>query len=213
MKSSLSSKVFPSLMRPYEDAAGLMVLDLGTASPETVKFFSQYKCRLYYADLFNEPSIFAQQEASEQSDEDAEQLLLSLFQSLLDYPQGTRFDICLLWDFLNYLNLPALRAFSLALAPYLHEQTQGHSFGMLNNKKPLANDRYSIADMDTLVSQPRLGKQLPVHPQPPSALDKNGFCFGVTRSLLLSDGRVEMLLHRPVEKAAFEKATSEEALL
>ena len=39
----------------------LNVLEIGPALPETVEFFSRYKCRLYFVDLFNEAFIRDQQ--------------------------------------------------------------------------------------------------------------------------------------------------------
>ena len=56
------------------------------------------------------------------------------FRNILNFKVGTLIDVCLFWDFLNYLNRPALRAFSAALKPYVHAGTRAHGFSVLSER-------------------------------------------------------------------------------
>ena len=49
------SKVLGSLFRHLDPEKRLEVLEIGPALPETVDFFSQFRCRLHFIDLYNEP--------------------------------------------------------------------------------------------------------------------------------------------------------------
>ena len=49
------SKLFSSLFRSLDMGRRLTILDVGAALPETVEFFSRFKCRIHFIDLFSEP--------------------------------------------------------------------------------------------------------------------------------------------------------------
>ena len=208
MKSTVSSKLFPLLADAFDGQRGLQILDLGAAQPETVNFFAEYRCRLYLADINCEYAAARELNPCVLDNKESDQELSLLFRELLNFPEGTRFDICLFWDFFNYLDLPALRAFSSALVPYLHGNTKGHGFFFFIWKNPLPNQNYSVLDRGSFVCRERAEKQLPVYPHGQGVLGQNDFCLQVSKSLLLADGRIEMLLTAGEAKSTDRKQAS-----
>ena len=120
------------------------------------------------------------------------------FQELLEFKVGTMIDVCLFWDFLNYLNRPALRAFSAALKPYIHPGTRAHGFTVLNVETPLRNQQYGIVDHQTISVRPAQTPQLDYYPHSHEELNHCLGCFEVGRGWLLPDGRLEILLNATV---------------
>ena len=188
----LQSKAFPKLFERLDSNQYLRVLDVGPAVSETVNFFSQYRCKLHFADLFAENDIISQQKGN------SEEFMQQQFSDLFDYPEGTQFDICLFWGFLNYLDTPALRGFDAALRPYLHKDTRAHGFGVLNSRTALKNQQYGVLQADTLVVRERQDAPLTCYPHPQSELLRLLGSFDMSKGLLLSDGKLEMLLKASV---------------
>ena len=186
----LHSKILESLFEQLDVGVGtcLTVFDVGPAVSETVDFFAQTRCRLHFADLFSERFVRHQQHNA------AEGILLKNFQRALHFPPDTKIDICLFWDFLNYLDEPALGAFNAALRPFMHKGTLAHGFGVLNAKTTLLNKQYGLADRDTIVVRSRHEEQLVPHPHSLAHLKRTLCGFDINRSTLLSDGRLAMLL-------------------
>jgi hypothetical protein len=185
--SRLDSKLFGSLFQSVDVDRRLTVLEIGAALPETVNFFGQFKCRLLFVDLFNEPFVHDQAGLSETE-------LRHCFEERFRFPAGTRVDLCLFWDFLSYLDDPALRAFNSALRPWLHAGSRAHGFGAHHLGIRLANVRYGVRDRETLNVRERSGQQLRVHPHSQLEMQEMLNCFAFERGLLLADGRLEMLL-------------------
>jgi hypothetical protein len=200
--SSQPSKVFPSLFDHLDGKKRLTVLDVGPAQPETIDFFSQFKCRLHILDLYTEPLICEVPDAAAKKKMAKEKLaaktLLQQFQDVLKFPSRTQFDICLFWDILNYMDAPALRAFGGALWPYIHPHTHAHAFGVHNVDTPLENCQYGVRRKEVLTMRPRFGKQLPVYPHPQAVLNEQLLNFDLERGVLLPDGKLEMLLRATV---------------
>lgn len=186
--SAQSSKLFASVFEGFDPEQRLTVVDVGLALPESLDFFSAYRCRLHFLDLFDEAVIRDQQH------QPSELELQQQFSELLQFPAGTRIDVCLLWDFLNYLDKPALRAFSAALKPWLHAGSRAHGMGVLNDQAALPYREYGILGPDQFNIRPRRGAQSPWYPHPQAQLVKYLDVFDVHRALLLPDGRLELLL-------------------
>jgi len=55
--SRQQSKLFPAMFKMMNVNHRLTVLEIGPAMTETVDFFSQFKCRLHFVDLFHEPFV------------------------------------------------------------------------------------------------------------------------------------------------------------
>jgi hypothetical protein len=190
-----STLLLPLLLERFDPEQPLMVLDVGYGAAETVEFFSRYRCRLQFAGMIDAPEFAAVPE------EEAEAYLDQTFARLCAFPPETRFDVCLLWDFLNYLPVPGLRAFSRALRPYLHRQTHAHGFGAFKATAPSmakthaeAALRYSVYDVDKLLVRPRPGGAAPGHSHSRAVLADALGCFEIVRGTLLKEGTMELLL-------------------
>lgn len=185
--STHQSKLFASLFQMLDVNHRLTVLEIGTALPETVEFFSQFKCRLHFVDLFHEPFVAGQADLSERE-------LRHAFEQQLRFPADTRFDICLFWDFMSYLDDPALRAFNAALRPWLHGMSRGYGFGAHHLAVRLTNVQYGVRDQETLSVRERFTTQMRSHPHSHTEMHEMFSCFDFQRGLLLPDGKLEMLL-------------------
>jgi hypothetical protein len=185
---SQPSKLFPSLIVPQDDQRRLTILEVGSALPETVEFFSSYKCRIHFLDLYSEPLI-----RDYQSGQSAKELQPK-FEALLNFPDGTLLDICLFWDFLCYLDDQALRAFNAALSPYVHPGTRAHGFGVHHLAIKLGNRRYGVAGHDRLSVRPCQAKKPETRPHSQVEMHEMLSCFDFERGLLLPDGKLELLL-------------------
>jgi hypothetical protein len=188
--------LLPLLFERLEDDQSLVVLDVGSGVAETVAFFSRYSCRLHFADLFDARQLDAPVEG------EPEEHYAAIFAGLCDFPPGTQFDICLLWDFLNYLPVPALRAFSAALRPFLRRDSRGHGFGAFKaNASAMARNspelqlQFGIEDSDRLAVKPRSGGLTTTYGHSRSVLSDAFPCFEIARGTLLRDGAMELLLN------------------
>ena len=186
--SKQPSKIFASLYRMLDPNHRLTVLEVGSALPETVEFFSRYKCRVHFLDLFSEPLVNELQNVT------SPQEIRKQFEELLIFPPGTKLDICLFWDFLCYLDDPALRAFNEALRPYMHHGTRAHGFGIHHLAIKLGNKRYGVIDESTLSVRQRHSKQPDTHPHSQVEMNEMMSCFDFERGLLMPDGKLELLL-------------------
>ncbi len=181
------SKLFSALFRQVDPDQRLTVLEIGTALPETVDFFSQFRCRLHFCDLYAEACVREQSDLSETE-------LRHGFEEQFRFPSGTSFDLCLFWDFLSYLDDAALRAFNSALRPWLHANTQAHGFGVHHLAISLDNIQYGVKDQEILTVRRRQTSQMRAHPHSQIEMHDMLNCFKFERGLLLPDGKLEMLL-------------------
>ena len=121
--------------------------------------------------------------------------LVQQLQGLLDFPEGTQFDICLCWDLFNFLDASAISALQAALLPYLHSHSRLHGFAVHNPRVRPADRIYAIAQQDEFAVRERV-ENLPGYTgygqgQLKELLSR--FEFG--RTVLRSDKRLEMLLN------------------
>ena len=181
------SKIFSSLVSPPADGHRLTVLEVGTALPETVDYFSRYKCRMHFLDLFSEPMLHTLHELTPKQKEE-------WFREVLVFPAGTRLDILLFWDFLCYLDDKALRAFNMALRPFLHAESRAHAFGVHHMAIKLGNRRYGIVDDSTFTVRPSQALQPETRPHTQVEMHDMMSCFDFKQGLLLPDGKLEILL-------------------
>jgi hypothetical protein len=180
---------------PLEESR-LTALHIGNALPETVDFFSRFRCRLHFVDLFAELPIH---------DRDDDQLVLSeQFDRLFSFPQGTQFDLCLFWDIFNYLDEPAMLALQVALRPYLGTKTRAHAFVVHNLRSPKNEMCYSLKSADELLACQR-PQPLPGYaPHNQGRLKALLTDFDLVRNVLLSDGRLELVLNAKAQSTQNE---------
>jgi hypothetical protein len=188
MSRTQQSLLFPSLVKKINPDLRLSVLEIGPALPETIEFFSQYKCRLHFAAMYTDPVL------QMQSGEYTEAELAEQISQSLDFPKGTRFDLCLFWDFLNYLDDKALRAFNTAIRPFLHKSTRAHAFTVRTLNTSFSNQQYGIEQAHMFSIRPRSGKQARTTPHTQAILVNLLSSFDIDQGMLLPDGRLEVLM-------------------
>lgn len=184
LHSNLAAAAFDSLQADRR----LVVLDVGMAMAATVDFFSQFKCKLLFVDLYSEDFV------AEISEDISHQELVSLFRQALNIPDNCMIDICLFWDFFNYLDGTLLKAFIEALQPYLSEDSCGYGLGVLNARRQLPSFQYGLKTLDTLSQYQCTEEQKSVYPHSQRDLNNLLGYFDIDKSRLMPDGRVEYLL-------------------
>lgn len=182
------SKLLPALFQPFEEGQAVTVFHVGPALPETVDFFSCYRCKLHFIDVFSALPIV--------SEDDQAPSLEQQFQQLLHFPEHTRFDICLFWDVFNFLGSEAIRAFLAVLRPHLKRTSLAHAFSVHNSRIPQKSYSYGIQQADTLSVRSRRTAPPGYAPHSQRELTELLDCFRLDRSVLLPDSRLELLLLR-----------------
>jgi len=180
--------LFPTLIKGIKPDRRLSVLEIGPALPETIEFFSQFKCRLHFAAMYTDPVL------QMQSDEYTEAHLAEHISQSFGFPKGTRFDLCLFWDFLNYLDDKTLRAFNTAIRPFLHKSTRAHAFTVRTLNTSFSNQQYGIDQAHMFSIRPRMGKQARTTPHTQAILVNLLSSFDIDQGMLLPDGRLEVLM-------------------
>jgi hypothetical protein len=190
MSSTQASALLPSLFERIDEGRRLTVLNIGSALPETVDFFSRYRCKLHFIDVFTELSQFPQLAG----EDDAQAFLEQRFASLMEVPPGTQFDICLFWDLFNFMDRASISAFLGTLRVHLHADTMGHGFAVHNLKTPQSGQLYGIRECDQISLRRRTAELPGYTPRNQGQLEKVLDCFSFTRSVLLPESRLEILL-------------------
>jgi len=194
--------LLPMLLERFDPEQPLTVLDAGFGVPETVTFFAGFRCRLHFAGLYDNAALDALSADADDDDQaSAEERLETAFARMLAVKPQTRFDICLLWDFLNYLPVPALQAFSNVLRTYLHRDTMGHGFGAFKANAPAMSGaaperalQYGVLDEQRLMVRPRQDFSAPPYSHSRATLAASFNCFEIARGTLLREGTMELLL-------------------
>lgn len=187
-----SSKLLPQLFAGLDTSSRLTVLEVGRALPETVAFFSQFRCKIHLIDLHSELQAGSFDGGS------SGRTLQKQYQDLFGFEPGTKLDICLFWDLPHYLEEKQLRAFSGALWPWLHPHSRAHIFGVHSAATILLNREYGIVDYQTFSVRQRSTPQKKHCPHPQSFMGEWLTCFTPTNGVLLPDGKVESLMRSTV---------------
>ena len=188
MSRTQQTLLFPSLFKKIDPDRRLSILEIGQALPETIEFFSQYKCRLQFAGMYTDPVL------EMQKGEVTEAELVDHFKKSFAFPKKTRFDVCLFWDFLNYLDDKALRAFNTAIKPHLHKTTRAHAFTVRTLDTSFSNQQYGIDKAHMFSIRPRTSTQATTYPHTQAILVNLLSSFDIDQGMLLPDGRLEVLM-------------------
>lgn len=188
MSRNQQTLLFPTLVKRIDPHRRLSVLEIGPALPETISYFSQFKCRLHFAAMYSDPVLQMQMKEASEAE------LADHLKKSFGFPKGTRFDLCLFWDFLNYLDDRALRAFNTAISPYLHSTTRAHAFTVRTLDTSFANQQYGIDEAHMFSVRPRSEKQQRTFPHTQAILVNLMSSFDVDQGMLLPDGRLEVLM-------------------
>lgn len=180
--------LFPTLLKRIDPYRRLSILEIGPAVPETIAFFSQFKCRLHFAAMYTDPVLQMQKEDCSETE------LADHIQKSFGFSKGTKFDICLFWDYLNYLEDKTLKAFNTAITPYLHKTTRAHAFTVRTLDTSFANQQYGIDEAHMFSIRPRPGSQDRTFPHTQAILVNLLSSFDIDQGMLLPDGRLEVLM-------------------
>ena len=184
-RSGQPSKLLQSLLEGLDPEQRYTVLHLGPAAPETIDFFCDYRCKLFFVDLIDQ--------LEEIETQDPETSLEPLLAGQMQIPLGTRLDLCLFWDQLNYLDTRLLAALARTIEPHLHAGTRAHGFAVHNARAARLDRLYAIGDAGTLVVRPREPAPPNYHPQTQGSLGKHLHCFNFDRTVLLAEGQLEWI--------------------
>ncbi len=109
-------------------------------------------------------------------------------------PAGARIDLCLFWDLFNFLGRDAIAAVLDILRPHLHHDSLGHGFAVHSLKAPQSGKVYGIKELDQISLRPRPAPLPGYSPYNQGQLEKLLDCFRISRSVLLAESRLELLL-------------------
>ncbi len=188
MPRTQQTLLFPNLVKKIDPGHRLSVLEIGSALPETIEFFSQFKCRVHFAAMYTDPVL------DMQLGDVTEDELTAHFIKTFAFPKGTHFDLCLFWDFLNYLDDRALRAFNAAIERYCHPTTRAHAFTVRTLDTSFPNQQYGIEQAHMFRIRPTLTQQQPSYPKTQATLVNLLDRFDIDQGMLLPDGRLEVLM-------------------
>ena len=213
LNTELHSNFAPLMFERVQVDKQLVVLDIGLAMPATVDLFSNFKCKLIFADLYSAEMLFPdtpqdtpQDIPEDSSEEKGHQQLVDQFTAALNLDVETKIDICLFWDFFNYLDGTLLKAFMEALHPYINDNTCGYGLGVLNARCELPNYQYGISKLNKLYQYLRNEEQKPVYPYSQRDLNNLLGYFDVDKSRLMPDGRVEYFIAQGSDSKFAKKA-------
>lgn len=202
-RQALQTRLMPDLLEQLTSNSRLMVFDVGFGVHETIEFFGNRHCRLQFSALHESllvPPVIRSKTAFGQLADPGEhdaalyQAWLERFQAALQFEPRTRFDLCLFWDFLNYLDDQALKAFADALAPYTAPQTLGHAYILLKSDADVLNREYGIKSADQISVRPAQMVHLTNYARPQARVTSMMKGFVVKHSVLRRDGLLEAAL-------------------
>ncbi len=174
-----------------------LVLDLGPAVGENVRFFSQLACKIYIADLYE--SLFAPRALQLESSR-AFRLML---ERDLPSTDGQPVDVILAWDLLNYLKTDEQQALAEAISSYCHRTTQLFAMVITHKEMPATPTVFHVLDRQHLAFErdPQWQRSSPRYTEPD--IRRGLPDFEVDVSFLLRNGLQEyMLSYRPRGAAA-----------
>ena len=199
----LQTRLMPDLIESLAGNSPLMVFDVGYGVHETVEYFGNRRCRLHFSALHDSllpPPVIRSKtpfgQLPDPAEHDAALYLawLERFRSALQFEPGTRFDLCLFWDFLNYLDDQALKALADALAPFTGPQTLGHAYILLKSDADVLNREYGLKAADQISVRPvNLGNPA-IFARPQARVTSMMKGFAVRHSVLRRDGLLEAAL-------------------
>lgn len=165
------------------------ILDLGSASGETLAFYSGLSCKIFFADFFTD-----WKSRSGEAGEDIGAFGAACAR-VLPFDPAARFDLVHTWDLFNYLD-PArigiltdyIRRFSSDRAPLV---------SLIWNRRriPAQPNRFAIIDMETVEYRPstRAERTGPLYSEPDLLRAMRSYRPG--RSFLLRHGVQEYVFH------------------
>ena len=177
-RKELVSRLLPQIFREVDPRRRLTVLDVGPAGAGSVRFFGSFRCHIVFADLLDD---LGEGEAGMGA-------AARLFEDLGD----VRYDICLFWDFLNYLSATDLREFGRGLRKHLHSGSRAHAFAAFTTVSELTGLRFELRDESRIRILSERGPT--PHRHTNKVIGRVLWPLSVSRAVLLEHNRQELLL-------------------
>jgi len=189
-KLHVATRLIPELFAGYEEGDPVTVLDLGPGNASTINFLSRFRAKIIFADLLAHPSL-------QHPDEDMSPAeIAEVIHQQLAVPTGMQIDICLMWDYLHYIDIATIEALSGVLQPLFHKSPRGYGFGTLHGKKPDDANQYGIAGPEELCARPNPDEpEYRAHSQ--QRVGDHFLALRISRGTLLRAGRLELLFEAP----------------
>lgn len=182
----MNAPLFRRLLELQSAERRAVVLDLGPARTETVALFSQFRCRLEFADLGD---------SYEQLNAEGGSPPLQLIESVLPRRRQEAADIVLCWDLLNYLQRPALKALMARVAARSRPDTLVHALIAYSTPRmPAKPDRYAATPDGQLLIRHTTGAECAAPRYTPEDLRHCLPDYKVESAILLKNGMQEFLL-------------------
>lgn len=166
-----------------------IVLELGAASSALFDLCSGHRIRIEIADLHGCGGLDMLNAASgtEELDKLAE-LVLPRHDALAPI------DIVLCWDYLNYLQPPAIAALAAAIESRARPGTLAHGLVVYADADmPARPGRFRPTTDRRLTERPQTGPQIPAPRYTPEVLSQTMGHFAIERAMLLANGMQEFL--------------------
>jgi len=183
---NFNAPLFRSLVDGLSARERWVVLDLGTARTQTIKLFSQHRCRLDIADMAGD---IAELNASPEQSQ-VQQAICKMLPKSSD--EAT--DLVLCWDMLNYLERPALRAVMSHIAARGKAGTLVHALIFYSHTHMPSQPGCYVPQEDNSLSD--VATSLDERPAPRYSPDDLKQClsdYSIERAMLLSNGMQEFL--------------------
>lgn len=187
--------LFRSVMDALAENRRWVILDLGTARPQTIDLLSRFRCRVDIADL--EEAVMASLDRQDESAAAPDPV-----EAFLSMPRSEPVDVVLTWDYLNYLNRQQITALMTAIAKrgrpgaFVHALI-GYSRSVMSRRPGL----FAPLDEGRLVDLSAGTPDRAATRYSTEELDRCSPGFTIERIRLLTSGMQEYLfrLHPPVE--------------
>ncbi len=161
------------------------ILELGPVRQCNIEFWSRYCSSIYVADLRSNLPLPA-------SREDPENCGME-WDRLLDLPEGRRFDVILVWDMLNYLNLSEVSGLIQYLSRFCRPRTVLFTMIFDTQKMPKEITVYRIVDEAHLIYERGSSEMRDCPKHQPRALAKAVRQFQTSNSFRLRNSVIEYL--------------------
>jgi hypothetical protein len=180
----VNAPLFRRLLELQSADRRAVVLDLGPARTETVALFSQFRCRLEFADLGDCCELL-----------NAESEPLQMIESLLPRRRQEAADIVLCWDLLNYLQRPVLKTLMARVAARSRPGTLVHALIAYSAPRMSARpERYAALPDGRLLIRRTTGAECAAPRYTPEDLRHCLPDYIVESAMLLKNGMQEFLL-------------------
>lgn len=165
------------------------ILDLGSACGETLAYYSDLPCKIYFADFF------ADLNSRPPDPEDGLEGFLEACRRCLPFTGETRFDLVHTWDLFNYLELEEIGGLARYLRRFLVDSAPLVSLIWIRSRIPAQPQRFAIIDDHTVEYRPSspATKAAPRYKEP-----------DLVRAMARYRARKSFLLRHGVQEYVFE---------